>query len=59
MALYRQYEDPGVINKLLTEAKSKLAEDPSDIDQYLEVAELEERLRFAWADEEAEANGWE
>lgn len=59
MSLYRRYEDPYKVQKMLDEAKARLAEDPFDPDLYEDVAELEERLNFAWQDDEAEAMGWD
>lgn len=67
--MYRQYEDPYVIEGYLKEAKERLnkakaeARNDDDWDRlvylYQDVEELEERLNFAWQDDEAEANGWE
>ena len=59
MSLYRRYEDPYTIQKWLNEARERLAEDPYDEFLHEEVAELEERLNFAWQDDEAEAMGWD
>lgn len=55
--MYRQYEDPAKIQKLLDEAKTRLnaaidAGQDDIIDLHEEVADLEERLNFAWQDEE-------
>ena len=55
MSIYRQYEDP------LAEAKKRKAENPYDEDLVNEVAELEERVNFAWQDDEYDedcARGW-
>ena len=71
--MYRQYEDPRKLEKLLEEAKVQLEaakqEDPDNddrlIDLALEVESLKERLNFAWQDEEydeqyaMENYGWE
>lgn len=55
--MYRQYEDPANIKKLLTEAKARLnaaidAGQDDIIDLHEDVVDLEERLNFAWQDEE-------
>lgn len=59
MSIYRRYEDPYKVQKMLDEARARLAEDPEDEFLYEEVAELEERLNFAWQDDEAAENGWD
>lgn len=50
--MYRNYENPYAIEKALTDAKKRLKEDPSNWDLYEEVLELEERVNFAWQDNE-------
>ena len=50
--MYRQYENPRVLEKRLAEAKQRLAKDPLDEDLAIEVHELEERVNFAWQDDE-------
>jgi hypothetical protein len=50
--MYRQYEDPYVLEQKLAEAKKQFAENPLDEDLAIEVHELEERVNFAWQDEE-------
>lgn len=57
MSIYRQYEDPYKLEKQLAEAKERLAENPYDEDLVNEVAELEERVNFAWQDDEYEMDG--
>lgn len=55
--MYRMYEDPYYLEGRLREAKENLAlaEDEEDrIYLHEEVAELEERLNFAWQDDEFE-----
>ncbi len=59
MSIYRQYEDPYKLEKQLAEAKQRLAENPENEDLALEVHELEERVNFAWQDDEAEMEGYE
>lgn len=50
--MYRAYEDPWKLEEQLKEAKEDLANDPEDIDLYLRVEELKERVNFAWQDQE-------
>ena len=57
--MYRQYEDPYVLEKQLAEAKEALAQNPDNEDLALEVHELEERVNFAWQDDEYESEGIE
>jgi hypothetical protein len=57
--MYRQYEDPYKIEKELEEAEKRLEENPDDDWAAIEVAELRDRLRFAWDDNEAEMEGYE
>ena len=52
--MYRQYENPFSLEDELKDAKRRLAKDPENIDLALEVHELEDRVRFAWDDNEAE-----
>lgn len=56
--MYRQYENPFSLEDELKKARKKLAEDPENIDLAIEVHELEDRVRFAWDDNEAEAEGY-
>ena len=59
--MYRQYEDPHMVEQWLREAEERLKrakeefgeEDDRIIDYYQEVEELKERLNFAWQDDEA------
>lgn len=58
--MYRQYEDPRKIHKMLEESKKAYEEakrcDPENIDLLIdlanEVESLRERENFAWQDEE-------
>lgn len=58
--MYRQYEDPGKVQKMLEAAEEELVgakeEDPENIDLIIdlanEVESLKERLNFAWQDDE-------
>jgi hypothetical protein len=54
MSMYRQYEDPWKLEDQLAEAKQRLAENPYDEDLVNEVAELKDRVNFAWQDNEYE-----
>lgn len=57
--MYRQYENPFDLEDELKEAKKRLAEDPENVNLALEVEDLKDRIRFAWDDNEAEAEGSE
>ena len=50
--MYRQYEDPHKLQRQLEEAQQRLAENPDDEDYAIEVADLKERINFAWQDDE-------
>lgn len=50
--MYRQYENPWKLQDQLADAQDRLAENPYDEDLVNEVAELEERVNFAWQDDE-------
>lgn len=54
--MYRQYEDPHRLQQLLDEAKLRLIR--ADVYEaeniYEEIADLEERLNFAWQDDECD-----
>jgi hypothetical protein len=60
MTMYRQYENPAKVQKMLEAAEEELArakeEDPENIDLIIdlanEVESLKERLNFAWQDDE-------
>ena len=62
--MYRQYEDPRALEKRLEDAKTALEEakheEVVDFEWLCELAErvseLEERVNFAWQDDEFEAN---
>ncbi len=65
--MYRQYENPCNVEEMLKSARKEYAEakqsDPENVDRLIdlanEVASLEERLNFAWQDDEAEAEGYD
>ena len=50
--MYRQYEDPYVLENQLAKTREELAQNPDNEDLALEVHELEERVNFAWQDNE-------
>ena len=52
VALYRQYEDPYFLEKLVREQEAYCACFPEDVDAELELNSLRQRLNFAWQDEE-------
>jgi hypothetical protein len=65
MSIYRQYEDPYTLEQKLAEAKSmyrRAIEEGIDenvlMDMALEIHELEERVNFAWQDDQAESEGY-
>ena len=64
--MYRQYEDPYKVQRMLDEARDQLElakanEEDEDliISLHEDVAILEERLNFAWQDDEAACYGWD
>ena len=62
--MYRQYENPITVQAMLDKARREYEEakatDPDNIDRLIdlsnEVAALEERVNFAWQDEEYDEN---
>ena len=56
--MYRDYEDPYKLQELLTQAEYRLiGADPYEaIDIHEEIADLKERLNFAWQDDEYECD---
>jgi len=64
--MYRQYEDPYEIQSMLNEARAEYnrelnsGKNPEDlIDLVIWINELEERLNFAWQDDEAAQFGYD
>ena len=57
MSIYRQYEDPYKLEKRLAELKELRKQNPNDEDLAIEIHELEERINFAWQDDEYETDG--
>lgn len=64
--MYRRYEDPYKIQNLLEEARAEYKRaiehgtDPEDlVDEVIWIGELEERLNFAWQDDEAAQFGYD
>ena len=64
MSIYRQYEDPWELEKKLKAKKEEL-KNAQDLgadfeeleDLHLEINELEERVNFAWQDQEYDEEG--
>lgn len=62
--MYRRYEDPYKVGKLLEEAEERyeraLREDPENtdllFDLYTEMEMMRDRVRFAWDDDEYNEN---
>lgn len=61
--MYRQCENPYMLEEKLTELKNKLREayasgaDDELEDLHLEIAELSDRVNFAWQDDEFDHDG--
>ena len=49
--MYRSYEDPHKLEEQLADAKKRLSKDPYNDDLAQEVAELRDRVNFAWQDD--------
>ena len=54
--MYRQYEDPYKLQEQLEQLEQQYAQNPDDVDLYLEIAELKDRINFAWQDDEYDCN---
>lgn len=54
--MYRRYENPYELSKLLEEAKAELEKNPDDDYLWETVAELKDRLNFAWQDDEYDSD---
>lgn len=52
MTMYRDYENPYTLEKMLEKAKAALATDPFNVDLSETVDELKQRINFAWQDDE-------
>ena len=52
---YRSYEDPYKLEQMLEEAEAQLAQNPDDDYLHERVAELRDRVNFAWQDDEHDA----
>ena len=50
--MYRDYENPYSLEKALEKAKAALAANPFNESLQETVAELKDRVRFAWQDDE-------
>lgn len=55
--MYRQYEDPHKLENRLVELMEMLAENPEDEELAQDIAEIKERINFAWQDDEYESEG--
>lgn len=55
--MYRQYEDPYKLKQRLAELKEQRMHNPDNEDLALEVYDLEQRINFAWQDDEYESEG--
>lgn len=54
--MYRSYENPYTLEEMLKEAEKRLAENPGDEDLATDVAELRDRVNFAWQDDEYDSD---
>lgn len=54
--MYRNYEDPYALEEMLKEAEERLAQDPHNEGLQEDIAELRDRVRFAWDDDEYDSN---
>ena len=61
--MYRQYEDPRALQKMVEQAQEKYnrriaegADEEERLDLYNDIEDLKERENFAWQDEEYEEN---
>lgn len=50
--MYRSYENPYSLERELAKAQAALAADPFNIGLHEAVAELKDRVNFAWQDDE-------
>lgn len=62
--MYRQYEDPYKVEQMLEEARERLAESCGDdgeydVDLMLWVQELEDRVNYAWQDNEYDCDNYD
>lgn len=56
--MYRSYEDPHRLEKLLEEIENEILHTTDEdrlIDLYIEREEMRDRIRFAWDDDEFES----
>lgn len=54
--MYRSYENPYELSKALEEAQAELAKNPESESLSETVAELKDRLNFAWQDDEYDSD---
>jgi hypothetical protein len=50
--MFRQYENPYTLEKRLEELLKKQKDNPDDVDLAVSIAELKDRINFAWQDDE-------
>lgn len=55
--MYRNYENPYALEEMLKEAEKRLAKYPRNESLQEDVAELRERVNFAWQDDEYDSYG--
>ena len=58
--MYRQYENPYTLEKRLEELKKRRAKCTNEDELYeidMDIAELKDRINFAWQDDEYECEG--
>lgn len=60
MSIYRQYEDPHALEERLKELQERRAKCADEYELYeidMDIAELKDRINFAWQDDEYECEG--
>ena len=55
--MYRQYEDPHTLEDQLVTLMAEASLDPENEDLAIAVHKLQERVNFAWQDQEFEMDG--
>lgn len=60
MAIYRQHEDPRALEERLKKLQERRAKCTDEYELYeidMDIAELKDRINFAWQDDEYECEG--
>ena len=57
--MYRQYEDPHKLSEQLATLMAEASLHPEDEELAIAINELQDRINFAWQDDEAEIEGYE